>query len=217
MSSSNLFQQTIDISCEPTRALQEDDGDAFDTIVSIADLNFATIRNFVDGPINSDPHFFSERQNTSVKISKLLAIVHNYLATIYSYNENLCEVLPDYLPDRVRNPGTADFACLRRQSRTPYTKKFNFILGLRTDAQHGTFCGFNVTNEAWDEDRRKHHLKFDRHGFVNATRLNDMNQHLQHTNHREREYILVFLARFHTGTFQAFHDDLMNWFDQYSP
>ena len=217
MSSSNLFQQTIDISCEPTQALQGDDRDAFETIVSIADLNFLTISNFVDGPIRSDPHFFSERQNTTVKINKLLTIVHNYLATIYSYNENLCEVLPDYLPNSVQAPGTADFACLRRQSRTAYTKKFNFILGLRTDAQHGTFSGFDVTNEPWDENQWKHHLKFDRHGFVNATRLNDMSQHLQHTNRREREYILSFLAGFHTNTFQAFHDDLMDWFDQYSP
>jgi hypothetical protein len=214
VSSSNLLRQTIDIHCGPTQALHGDDAEAFDTIVSIADLNFATITNFIDGSIDSDPHFFSERQNTPVKINQLLAVLHNYLATIYSYNENLCKVLPDYLPPHVSNPNTRDFACTNCPSRSQYTKKFNFICGLRIDAQHGTFRGFNITSEPWDKKREKHHVKFDRNGFVNASRLGQMNQYLRHTNCREREYIITFLAGFHRHTFQSFHSDLMAWFEQ---
>lgn len=216
MSSSNLFQRTVDVTCKPTRPLQEQDRDAFDTIVSIADLNFTTIRKFVDGRIKSDPYFYSDGENTSVRINQLMAILHNYLASIYSYNENLCKVLPDYLPDTARKPKTGDFACLHGQSRTIYTKQFNFILGLRTDVQHGTFSGIEITNVPWDESRRKHHVKFDRNGFVNSTRLDDMNKYLRHTNRREREYVLSFLAMFHTNAFQSFHSELMAWFDQYS-
>jgi len=212
VSSPNLFRQTLDIRCNPTQAIQGDDAEAFDAIVSIADLNFATIDNFIDGTTDSDPYFFSERQNTPVKINQLLAILHNYLATIYSYNENLCKVLPDYLPSHVSDPETSDFACTTCSSRSQYTKKFNFICGLRTDAQHGTFCGFDITSEPWDERRQKHHVKFDRNGFVNTSRLGQMNQYLKHTNKREREYIIGFLAGFHTHTFQSFHSDLMDWF-----
>lgn len=215
MSSTNFFQQTLDIQCQPIQALQGDDREAFDRIVSIADLNFTTIENFIDGTVDSDPFFYTDDQNTAVRVSRLLAMLHNYLATIYSYNENLVKVLPEYLSSRVSNPGTTDFAGISAPDRSLYTKQFNFILGLRTDAQHGTFSGFTITNELWDESRRKHHVKFDRDGFVNSTRLENMSQYLSHTNSREREYIISFLASFHRSTLQRFHDDLLDWFDQY--
>lgn len=204
----------MDIECQPVRALTGEDSDAFDTIVTIADLNFTTIDNFIDGDTKNDPHFFTDRQNAEVRISRLLTILHNYLATIYSYNENLVTVLPDYLPSGVSCPTTGELAGTSCTQRSQYTKQFNFVLGLRTDAQHGTFSGFEITDEPWDERRRKHHAKFDRDGFVNGTRLNDMEVYLQYTNNREREYIVSFLARFHQSTFQRFHRDLIIWFDQ---
>jgi hypothetical protein len=212
--SSNLFVRTVGCQSGPTRPLQGDDADAFDTMASIAELNFTTIDNFVDGDVERDPYFYTRKADREVTISQALTILHNYLATIYSYTENLVEVLQDYLPESVRCPNTADLACTQGPNRSMYTKRFNFLLGLRTDAQHGTFSGFDVTSEHTRGSRQKHHVTFDRHGFVNASRLGDMNRYLAHTNARERRYLIAFMAKFHRHTFQTFHDDLLEWFDR---
>lgn len=215
MPSTNLFQRTLNLQCRPTRALLGDDADALDTIASIADLNFTTIENFVDDDPEIDPHFYTKAQNRNSSITQILTLLHNYLATVYSYNENLVEILPDYLPAHVPDPETGDFAGLSRGNTSQYTKKYNFLLGLRTDAQHGTFSGIKVAGEQVGQVRRKHHVKFDRHEFVNGTRLDDMNQYLRHTNRREREYVVSFIAGFHRYTFQRFHDDLLEWFGRF--
>lgn len=139
--------------------------------------------------------------------------MHNYLASVYSFNETIRVLVNCHTEDGVTFQ-SSDFTTGSEEIASYYGRKLSFLRGLRTDFQHGGFSCLTFERAGELGNFGGYHVVFDRDAFVNDSGLREPTRFLRHTNARERRHPLCFLGQFHQNTVQEFHADVERWFDE---
>lgn len=221
------LQQLCERPALPTTALSKTDRRRLAVARLVVGKNNYELAGRIDGELATNPIYLcpkDERQDAGFDVLRLL---HNYLASLYSYNETVRVLFNRYAPDGVAL-SSGDFTPASgseliadspdQQSgggtgHSYYGRKLSFLRGLRTDFQHGGFSCLTFTNVGNLHGFGAYHVEFDRHRFVEDSGLVDPGRFLTHTNSNERRHPLCFIGRFHENTFQSFSADVDDWFD----
>jgi len=154
-----------------------------------------------------------EADNTDVE-NEVYRRVHNYVSSLYSYNEHIREILNRRLGQHI---GKRYFLPGKDNRAAPdYTKRGAFLWGLRNDFQHGDYWCLSVEKANQDQDYAFYHLRFEKQDF-NATPkggIEDAGGYVAYAPDGEYEYPLPYIAHFHRNLFNDFESDFESWCDQ---
>jgi hypothetical protein len=179
------------------------------------DQNYFEIDEYIDGDLETNPIFICHNEKRQEEGFEALRLLHNYLASLYSFNETIRVLFNQHSPDGTSLEGRDFTPASGGTDRLHYSRKLAFLRGLRTDFQHGGFSCFSFNNAGELGDFAGYHIVFEREAFIDDSGLNDPNRFLRHTNTQEQQYPLCFLGKFHKNTVQTFYEDTEAWFDSY--
>lgn len=197
----------------PRRRLADRDAVRLDAAKRTLDQNYFEIDEYVDGDLATNPMLVCPQDRRREEAFETIRLLHNYLSSLYSFNETVRVLFNDYTATGTRLR-TGDFTPASGGStRSYYGRKLSFLRGIRTDFQHGGFSclSFEKTGELGDFGG--YHVEFQRESFVEESGVDGANRFLQHTNQREQRYPLCFVDRFHRETVREFHEDTEAWFE----
>ena len=213
--------------CTPTNPVSRPEVDRLEAAELIAHRNFQDLKKFVDGEMESggclivcpgdEPEklpltaFESER-------SRLHKYLHNYLASIYSFNEQVRELINRKIGDEDSTDSPLGRGAFVPNNRTLYTQELAFARGLRVDAQHGEFSAINLkptdhppvdTDEADDV----YWIQFDKDSFRNGATTNP-DKYLSDKKDSSFDRPLEYLYSFHRDHFVEFAQETEHWFER---
>lgn len=137
--------------------------------------------------------------------------VHNYVASVYSYNEQVRSIIDARVPDNIDK---GYFLPSRNQRGIPeYVRRGMFLWGLRNDLQHGDYWCLSVQQEAVRGDDSYYHLHFEKEDFeaTPTGKLNDSGEYLAHAPDRDQAYPLPYIGDFHRRLFTDFETAFESW------
>lgn len=152
----------------------------------------------------------AETDNTDVE-NEVYRRVHNYVTSLYSYNEQIRSILNDHLNQHI---GKRYFLPARDERSAPeYVQKGAFLWGLRNDFQHGDYWCLSVQRERTDDGTSNYSLQFDKQSF-NATpkgNIDSAGDYLAHASDDKLRYPLPYIGEFHRNLFNEFENDFERW------
>lgn len=172
--------------------------------------NFADLKAFVDGEIEADAWIvIHDSQEPQAVARTLFQHLHNYLASLYSFNEQIRELVND--KTRGATIEKRDFSPHRGESPAcEYVERLAFLRGLRHSMQHGDYRSLDFrpvdkTNgfEFWE-------VTFDRMEFENGT-VNHPRSFVQYGRAESMARPLRYVADFHRNSFLDFSRDCLGW------
>lgn len=140
--------------------------------------------------------------------------VHNYLASFYSYDEQIREILNRRQKQHI---GKRKFLPDRNNHAAPrYSKRGAFLWGLRNDFQHGDYWCLSVKKVQEGSDYDCYHMKFDKTNFDATPKggIDDSSGYIAHAPDREYEYPLTYIADFHQRLFNDFETAFEDWYNR---
>ena len=132
----------------------------------------------------------------------LYKLLHHYLASLYSFNETVRRTVSNYLDGE--NRLTKD-----HYSGIEYTRRLNYLRGLRTAAQHGAFTDC-LEVERYDPSTKKYRLLF-KESEYRSIDIDSPEIYLEGSNSSHRKQPIRYVARFHDTTFEKFVRDCLSW------
>lgn len=204
-SSTNSIEQLIGTRTGgPTQSVSNNEISRIRVSANIVRQNYDTLEDFVDGKIDQDALFIVHNTTQQEAISYLYGHLHNYLSSLYSFNEQVREKVDNGLPAQ-------SFPKSRFISdRTPYSEKLAFIRGLRHDVQHGEYGCLSLDCRRSVGNFKIYCIEFEKKAFRQGS-VNHPHVHLRHTNKQDRKYPLPYIADFHKQYFNDFVDDSIDW------
>lgn len=137
--------------------------------------------------------------------------VHNYVSSLYSYNEQIRAILNKRL-DQYIDKGY--FLPARDNKSAPeYVRRGTFLWGLRNDFQHGDYWCLSVEHERSHNGKNYHHLYFEKRYFGAAAKrnLDETGDYLAHAPDSDQEYPLPYIGDFHRNLFSEFENAFESW------
>lgn len=207
------LQQLCERPVTPTAGLSDDDQTRLTAATRTVNQNGYQLSEYVDGNLATNPIYICPEQAQQDTGFTVLRLLHNYLASLYSYNETVRVLFNEYAPEGATLTSGAFTPASGGTDVSHYSRKLSFLRGLRTDFQHGGFSCLRFTRTGTLHGFGAYHLEFDRQRFVEDSDLADPSRFLAHTNENERRRPLSFVGRFHRNAFQSFAADVNAWFD----
>lgn len=203
--SSNSIEQLLGTQTGgPNNGFSAEEIDRIRVSANIVRQNYAALEDFVDGKIGEDALFIVHDTTRQEAISYLYGHLHNYLSSLYSFNEQMWEKVDSGLPSR--SVPKARFI----SGRSTYSEKLAFIRGMRHDVQHGEYGCFRLNRRHSVGDFKIYCIEFDEQAFRHGS-VNHPHDHLRHTSQQDRKYPLPYIADFHMRHFNDFVDDSIDW------
>lgn len=137
--------------------------------------------------------------------------VHNYVSSLYSYNEQIRSILDARLTQRI---GKGHFLPARNDRAAPeYTRRGTFLWGLRNDFQHGDYWCLRVEYEGTRDGSDCYHLIFQKRDFEATPRgdLDSAGDYLAHAPDEDQRYPLPYIGDFHRNLFSEFENAFEAW------
>lgn len=137
--------------------------------------------------------------------------VHNYVSSLYSYNEQIRQILNKRLDQHI---GKDYFLPARDNKAAPeYIRRGTFLWGLRNDFQHGDYWCLSVEFERSDNGHDFYHLYFRKRDFEATPKgnLNDSSDYLAHAPDSDQTYPLPYIGDFHRNLFSEFESAFESW------
>lgn len=188
----------------PNREVAPDEISRIRVSANIVRQNYDTLEQFIDGKIHEDALFIVHETTQQQAISYLYGHVHNYLSSLYSFNEQVWEKVAAVLPSH----SVPKSRLLSSKSR--YSEKLAFIRGLRHDVQHGEYGCLRLDCRHSVGNFNMYCIEFDEQSFRQGS-VTHPDNHLRHTSQQERQYPLPYIARFHEEQFNHFVDECIGW------
>ena len=141
--------------------------------------------------------------------------VHNYISSLYSYNEQIRNALDNCLAVSI---GKEIFLPTVAGKSTPlYVQRGAFVWGLRNDFQHGDYWCLSVTQEQSSTDTTRYHLRFNKRDFepTPSGNVDSAGRYLAHAPDSTYEYPLPYFASFHRELFAEFEAAFESWCERY--
>lgn len=212
-------------SCSPENPVVQTELDNLNTSELIAHRNFRDLSSYVDGPLNDGGWIIVSPDDEPEGLpltalenerSKLYKHLHNYLASVYSFNEQVRELINRKIGDPGRMDSPLSIGEFVPNDRTLYTQELAFVRGLRVDAQHGEFAAIELTpaTEGFStmDEEILYWIQFDKEGFRNGpTRTPD--KYLGNKADSSFGQPLEYLHRFHRNYFVEFARETEEWFE----
>lgn len=210
------FEYQLQQLCErpvlPTTGISELDCWRLTAARRVVEKNHFELTEYVDGDLPTNPIYICPEDARQDGGFDVLHLLHNYLASLYSYNETVRVLFNRYAPDGTDLSSGAFTPASGGTDRSYYGRKLSFLRGLRTDFQHGGFSSLRFRTAGTLHGFGAYHVEFDRQRFLAESGLADPGRFLRHTNPSERRHPLSFAGRFHRETFQSFAADVADWF-----
>lgn len=172
--------------------------------------NFADLKSFVDGRIADDAWIvIHDSQEPRAVARTLFQHLHNYLASLYSFNEQIREVVND------RTAGIAiekrDFSPRKGESPAcEYVEKLAFLRGLRHSMQHGDYRSLDFRPVEATNGFEFREVTFDRRKFESGA-VNYPRSFVQYGDAVRMAKPLQYVADFHRNHFVGFTEDCIDW------
>jgi len=206
-------QEIAEQAVSPDREISDGNRTRLTVAKRTLDQNYLEIDKYIDGNLETNPIFICHNEDRDNEGYEALRLIHNYLASLYSFNETIRVLFNQHSPDGT-SLDVRDFTpASGGTDRLHYSRKLTFLRGLRTDLQHGGFSCFSFDNAGELGNFAGYHIVFERETFIGDSGLHDPNRFLRHTNTNEQQYPLCFLGQFHKNTLQTFYEDTDEWFD----
>lgn len=198
---------------EPTRGLSHQNKTRLMAAKRVLDLNYYEIDQYIDGELATNPIYLCLQEQREDSGFEVLRLLHNYLASLYSFNETIRTLFNRHTPENI---------CLSNGDFTPasggtdvsyYGRKLSFLRGLRTDFQHGGFACLYFESVGELGEFAGYHIRFDKQAFINDSGLRSPTRFLGYTNESEQQHPICYIARFHTHILQKFYENIEEWFD----
>jgi len=141
--------------------------------------------------------------------------VHNYVSSLYSYNEQIRNALDNCLDVSV---GKEIFLPTAADKSTPlYVQRGAFLWGLRNDFQHGDYWCLSVTQEQTDSETTRYHLRFNKLDFepTPSGDADSAGRYLAHAPDSAYEYPLPYFGSFHRNLFTEFEAAFESWCERH--
>lgn len=173
--------------------------------------NYVDIQEFVDSEIAGDDIVVVHNENAKAVARTLFTCLHNYLSSLYSYNEQV----RDLINEKTNAPQItkqAHYPHLGDTPRCDYVEKLVFLIGLRHSIQHGDFqcLDFRVVDETRGFQFRE--LTFDQSKFQNG-QVDHPESHTQYGNGSDMGYPLTYIREFHQNQFIPFAQECVDWLE----
>ena len=188
----------------PTQSVSGNEISRLRVSANIVRQNYSTLEGFVDGKMDQDALFIVHNTTQQEAISYLYGHLHNYLSSLYSFNEQVWEKVNDGLPSQ--SFPRSHFI----SSRSLYSEKLAYIRGLRHDVQHGEYGCLSLDCRHSIGDFKIYCIEFDEQEFRQGS-VSHPHDHLRHTSQQDRKYPLPYIADFHEQHFNDFVDDSVDW------
>jgi hypothetical protein len=188
----------------PTRPVSSNEISRIRVSANIVRQNYSALEDFVDGKIDRDALFIVHNATQQEAIPYLYGHVHNYLSSLYSFNEQMWEKV---------NAGVSSHPFPKSRfisGRSRYSEKLAYIRGLRHDVQHGEYGCLSLDCRHSVGNFKIYCIEFDEQAFKQGS-VDQPHDHLRHTNQQDRQYPLPYIADFHKRYFNDFVDDSVDW------
>lgn len=211
------LQALCDAKVAPKNTLSQSASTRLTAAKRVLDQNYYEVEKHIDGDLETNPIYICPKDSREDAGFEVLRLLHNYLSSLYSFNETIRVIF---------NQNTTDGVELTSGSFTPasggtedsyYGRRLSFLRGLRTDFQHGGFSCLSFEKRGELGNFAGYHIEFDRVSFIGDSGLRDPERFLRYTNENEQRYPLCFIGEFHTGQLQAFYNDVEDWFSSFVP
>lgn len=172
--------------------------------------NFNELTRLCDDISNGVIVVPEERDETDIE-NEVYRRVHNYVSSLYSYNEQIRDILNSRLEEHIDK---GYFLPARENIGAPdYVRRGVFLWGLRNDFQHGDYWCLDVEKEGERDGEALHHLYFRKQDFEATPQgnLDEAGDYLCHAEDRELEYPLSYIGRFHRKLFNEFETEFEEW------
>lgn len=223
-------EKLLERACTPENSVSRPEVDRLEAAELIAHRNFRDLSEFVNGKMKTGGCLIvspadepSDLPLTAFEAerSKLYKSLHNYLASIYSFNEQVRELINIKIgsEDDTNNPlGRGAFV---PNDRTLYTQELAFVRGLRVDAQHGEFSAIHLEPTDYppvdvDDADDAYWIQFDKDSFRNGATDNP-DKYLSSKNDNSFDPPLGYLYSFHRNYFVDFAQKTEGWFESGIP
>ena len=198
----------------PTAGLSTGDETRLTAAKRTLDQNYLEIEEYIEGDLASNPMFVCPQEKRMEEGFEVLRLLHNYLASLYSFNETIRVLFNQHSPEIVELTSSDFTPASGGTDESYYGTKLGFLRGLRTDFQHGGFSCLNFYKTGELGNFGGYHIIFSRQSFIEDSGLNSPSRFLRCTNENERQYPISFIGRFHRQALRAFYEDTELWFEQ---
>lgn len=208
--STNAVDQLLGHTAGPTEPVTDRDVTRARSSAYIVHGNFAKLVALCDDATTGLIRVDQETPRADVE-NEVYRRLHNYVAALYSYDEQIRTILNRRLPTNV---GKHEFLPDRGERGAPrYVRRGLFLRGLRNDFQHGDYWCLSITSEGTDAGDALYHLRFSKESFEPTPRggLDEAGAYLAHANDEELEFPLAYVGTFHRQLFNEFEEAFESW------
>lgn len=208
------IQRLLGADVTPDENLSASDRTRLSVAKRTLDQNYGDVAGYIDGDLAEDPIFVCRDEDRKNRGFEVLRLLHNYLSSLYSFNEAVRVLVTAYTPEDLSLsagcflPGSWD-------DGLHYTRKLAFLRGLRTDFQHGGFSCLTFERVGAIGVLAGYRVVFERDAFVENSGIDGPERFLHGTNDSERRQPLSFVRGFQEETLRTFYADLEGWFDSH--
>ena len=210
-SADNTIQELLSGAYASTQQLRSDDHERIATMRAITEIAYADLVELIDGPPSEDPYILigEDSDEPSIVAVEVYSRLHNYLASLYSFNESIRGTVSAYLPEGVELT-KANFDP-ERVPGIEYTRRCYYLRGLRNASQHGAFTDC-LNFKQWDSDSNRWRMELDEATYCNHERLDNPSEYLRSVGGNMYLQPLKFVSSFHNTNFDPFYRSCLDWF-----
>lgn len=204
------IQHLAERSVSPRERLSPNDETRLKAAKRTLDQNYVAIDEHIDGTLPENPTLVCREEDRERYAFETLRLLHNYLSSLYSFNETVRALFEQVTTDCTLVSG--DFTPNKGRSGLHYSRKLEFLRGIRTDFQHGGFSCLQFRRVGSLGELIGYTVSFDCESFLRGSEVDHASRFLRHTNENERSSPVSFIGRFHREALTAFYEDTREWF-----
>lgn len=213
--STNSIDQLLHDASSPNLPVQQHELDRLRRSGWIVHRNFYDIdqlgADVTQNGMVSSPEGLNERTIRTEVFKR----VHNYLSSLYSFNEQARTIIngkytgrevdkSDFLP----NPDGRGSA-----SAPEYIKQLVFLWGLRNQFTHEQYRCLELEQDTTHDGDEYFRLKFRETSYSPTPKggLEEAGDYLRYSDAQDREHPLCYIGEFHQNHYNEFESDLNDW------
>lgn len=209
--STNTIDQLLGHAAGPTEPVTERDLTRARSSAYIVHGNFNELARMCEDISTTGLIVATAGTETTDVENEIYRRVHNYVSSLYSYNEQIRKILNKRLN---RHIGKDYFLPARENKAAPeYVRRGTFLWGLRNDFQHGDYWCLSLELERSTDDQDYYHLHFQKHDFEATPKgnLESSSDYLAHSPDSDQKYPLPYIGDFHRNLFSEFESAFESW------
>lgn len=174
--------------------------------------NYVNLKRFVDGEFDEEAYIIVDKSQQAKEVSRsLYTYLHNYLSSLYSYNELVRGMVKEESPSGIEIENQDMSPHIGDVPACDYVRWLAFARGLRHGLQHGEyhFLDFDRFDTKNGFDFKK--LVFLQDEFESNSSVNYAEGYTQYADEDDMKLPLNYLSTFHSQYFLKFGQDVDDW------